>query len=159
MTNKNKDEYPLNNSEIKLFMENLYSKIHTTAPETRDMINKLSGSLSKIQSHFEKDGVICMIKDDVKETKGHTKETNGKLAAQEKKIAIMRTQISEEPEKKFASKLTEKLMYGAVALILVAVIGQWLNLIFIKGHYEIDTQKISEIIDSKIEKYDESFID
>lgn len=75
-----KPKYILTNEEMKIWMESLFKKVHTMSPETKDAIDVLSKGLSKIQSHFEKNGVICQIKEEIVETKEHVKTTNGKVA-------------------------------------------------------------------------------
>ena len=93
------------------------------------------------------------IHDAVLRTECHAKTTNGKVAAQEKEIFNMKLKMGNKPlENQYASKLTEKIMFGLIGLILVGVVTQWVNIVVTKGNYEkFIAQEIETYLEANVE--------
>lgn len=101
----------------------------------------------------EEQTIIAVINEKVTSILGHVKATNGKVAAQEKEIFNIKLKMGNEPlNKQYASKTTEKLMYAFVGIILIGVVGQWLNLIVVKNDFE-------KSVASEVEAYLEATVE
>lgn len=90
------------------------------------------------------------VKDMTDELKEVTKSVNNLTVT----IAKMPKMILDEAVCKFASKNTEKIVYGLITLICVAVIGSVVNSVVVTNKSQVDEQAILELIEHRIDAYD-----
>lgn len=76
-----------------------------------------------------------------------------------KEIAELPSKIIKETDDKYANKNTERVVYGMITLILIGVVGAWVNLVVIQNKSSIDEHMVSEIVGEAIRAYDKEIFE